>query len=49
MKTSAGTLVLLGAVLLAGPALAQSANLHSSGATIAAETRAAPRGGPSMG
>ena len=42
MKTSAGTLVMLGSVLLAGPALAQSATLNSSGATIAAE-RTAPR------
>ncbi|MDI1328156.1 MAG: hypothetical protein PSV23_15290 [Brevundimonas sp.] len=48
MKTSTGTLVMLGAVLLAGPALAQSATLNSSGATIAVETRAAPRGGPSV-
>lgn len=42
MKTSAGTLVMLGAVLLAGPAFAQSANLNSSGATIAVEITARP-------
>ena len=47
MKTSAGALVFFGSVLLAGSALAQSAQVNSSGATIAAETRAAPRGSPS--
>lgn len=45
MKASAGTLVLLGTVLLAGPALAQSAQVNSSGATIAVETTARPPAG----
>lgn len=48
MQTPTGTLILLGAALLAGPALAQSATISQSGATVAAE-RTAPRAGNTAG
>lgn len=42
IKTPTRSFIVVGAALLAGPALAQSANVNSSGAVIAAE-RTAPR------